>query len=235
MKLIEFLKDLLFPKRCPICDDILPFGKYDICEDCKTKVVYIEEPFCMKCGKALSHEAEYCNDCVGGRHIYEQGCSVFDYGSIAGSLYRFKNRNRREYAQFYATQMIKRRGDWIRSIHPDAFIPVPIHKSKKRQRGYNQSKLLADALSEVTSIPVFDDVIIRAKKTTPLKDLSLSERQKYLKKAFKVVRNDVKLKTIIIIDDIYTTGSTVDEMAAVLKEQFDCKIYFMTVTIGRGI
>lgn len=235
MKIADAVLDLIFPPRCAICDDILPWRSKYTCPQCRKKLVYIKEPYCMKCGKELTEDAEYCSDCKSRKHMFIQGSAVFDYGSVANSLFRFKNKGRAEYAAFYARELFEQKGDYLRSIRPDALIPVPIHPSKKRMRGYNQSELIARELSKLTGIPVNTTLIIRTQKTPPLKELSLKERQNYLKNAFKVGVNDVKLRSIVIIDDIYTTGSTMDEMSRAVLELCNIKIYFLTVTIGRGV
>lgn len=235
MRIFEILKELLFPSRCAICDDVLRTNELYVCRECRPKIVYIREPYCMKCGKALTENTEYCNDCLKKAHYFIQGSAVFDYGSISDSLFRFKNKGRAEYALFYAREILKEKGDWLKVIRPDAFIPVPIHKTKLKKRGYNQSELIAKELTKLTSIPTYSGLITRVKKTIPLKNLSPTERQNNLKRAFKVVDNGVKLKTIVIIDDIYTTGSTIDEISQSILSSMDVKIYFLTVTIGRGV
>ena len=124
--------------------------------------------------------------------------------------------------------------DFIAGCHADALVPVPIHKSRRYQRGYNQAEVLARELSVLTGIPLVTNLILRVHKTVPMKDLSVRERQNNLKKAFKICRNDVKLSTIIIIDDIYTTGSTIDAMSYELRKAGVERIYFMSLAIGRG-
>ena len=111
-------------------------------------------------------------------------------------------------------------------------MPVPIHWSRMRRRGYNQAQLIARELSKYSGIPVKEKLIRRCVKTAPLKDLGPLERQNNLKKAFKICQNDVKLKTIVIIDDIYTTGSTIDAMAKTFYQSGVENVYFMTLTIG---
>lgn len=224
---------LLFPPRCAVCDDVIPLNTKYICRECRKKLVYIREPYCLKCGKAIG-DGELCADCMKRKHYFKQGQSVFDYGCISDSLFRFKNKGRAEYADFYANEIFRTKKDYIRLISPDALVPVPIHKRKMLKRGYNQAEEIALKLSKLTGIPVNSSLILRKTETAALKELNLAERQKNLKNAFKLGQNDVKLKTIIIIDDIYTTGSTIDEMSRVIKEAFPCDIYFLTVTIGRG-
>ncbi len=230
------LLDLLYPKRCAVCDEITDRPGEFVCRKCSAKIIYIKEPYCMKCGKQLKkEEQEYCSDCQKMKHNYIQGTALYDYGSMADSVFRFKYAGRMEYAKFYASELYREKSRWLSMIRPDALVPVPVHPSRKRKRGYNQAELIARELSRYSGIPLNTKLIRRAGRTIPLKNLSYLERQNNLKKAFKMWENDVKLSTIVIIDDIYTTGSTVDAMARVLKEAGIARIYFMALTIGRGI
>ena len=190
----------------------------------------------MKCGKELeSEEVEYCSDCMRNRHLFDRGRAVFTYKSVSDSIYRYKYQGRQEYAAYYAECMTERLGQWIVQRRADALIPVPVHSSKLHVRGYNQAEVLAKELGSILHIPVVTDFIKRVRKTSPMKDLSVSERQNNLKRAFKICRNDVKLSTIIIIDDIYTTGSTIDAMSYELRGAGVKHIYFVTLAIGKGL
>ena len=131
--------------------------------------------------------------------------------------------------------MAVRLTDKVRGWKPQALVPVPLHKKKKRKRGYNQAQVLAEELSRIWQLPVLDDLVIRVKNTRPMKGIEGTERQNNLKKAFKLGRNDVKLNTIIVIDDIYTTGSTVDAVARVCREGGIANVYVLSVSIGHGI
>ncbi len=227
--------DLLYPRRCAICDEVLPSGRKYICRECVKKPVYIREPYCSKCGRQLPESAEYCRDCEKTSHEFAQGRAVFDYGSIAKSLYRFKYSGRAEYARFYAKAIYERNRDYLRVMAPDALVPVPLHEKRMRKRGYNQAEEITKELSKLTGIPVRAGLVQRTSDTQALKSLGRNERRKILKNAFKIQENDVKLEKVCVIDDIYTTGSTIDEIARVLKEAFGCKVYFLAVTIGRGL
>ena len=230
------LVSLIFPRRCPVCDRaVKPFGAL-ACRECETKVRYVKEPVCFKCGKPLEDDTkEYCFDCEHTRHSYDRGYALFEYKSVADSIYRFKYKGRQEYAAWYGDRICERLGNVIRSINPDAIIPVPIHKSKMRTRGYNQAGLIAHEISKRLSIPVYDDLVIRDKKTAPLKEYTPAERNNILRGAFKITANDVQLKTIIIVDDIYTTGATIDEVSEALRDIGAQKIYFVTLAIGKGL
>ncbi len=219
-----------------LCDRPVDRRSAGVCISCESKIIYIKDPYCMKCGKQLKDEnAEFCEDCKKKKHNFRQGVALYDYGSMADSIFRFKYVERQEYAQFYGYDLYRKKREWLRIIRPDALVPVPIHNSRKRRRGYNQAQLIAEALSAYCGIPVCDTLIVRKGKTKPQKNLTERERQNNLKKAFKICQNDVKLSTIVIIDDIYTTGSTIDAMAELLYGVGIDKIYHMTLAAGRGI
>lgn len=225
--------DFLYPARCPVCDGVL-LQEEEVCEECLPKLRYVTEPRCCKCGKPLQiEEEEYCHDCMDGRHIYDSGLALYEYESIKDSLYRFKYKGRCEYAGFYGREMAERLGDRIRKWHPDVLLPVPMYKRKERMRGYNQAGLLAEAVGAALHIPVSKDLMLRQRQTVPMKELDPVRRQINLKNAFNIGQYDVKLNCIIIVDDIYTTGSTMDEMAKVLKTAGVSRVHFLTLAIGR--
>lgn len=230
------LKELLFPRRCPVCDKpVKPCGAY-ICTECIKKLKYVKEPVCMKCGRGLKDgQQEYCYDCAHKKHEYVKGVSLYEYGSIRNTIYRFKYGGRQEYAAFLGEEMARRLGKRISAWRPDALVPVPLHPARMRKRGYNQAQLLAEEAGRHMGIPVKSDWIIREKNTEPLKLLDGRARQNNLKKAFKIKQNDVKLNTIVIIDDIYTTGSTMDEIAGECKRCGVRNVYFAALSIGSGI
>lgn len=226
---------LFFPRRCPVCDEPVKPWNALICKNCSHFPVYTKPPFCMKCGKHLDRdEKEYCADCAAHAHLFDRGLALFEYRSVSTSIARFKYAGRQEYAAYYAACMARQMGGFIRECGAQAFVPVPLHKSRLRHRGYNQAEALSRELSALTGIPVLSNWIARVEKTAPMKDLSAHERQNNLKRAFKIRRNDVKLSTVIIIDDIYTTGSTIDAMSRELKKAGVERIYFMTLAIGKG-
>ncbi len=227
---------LLYPRRCPVCDEPVRPWNALICAECAPRLAYIRPPYCLKCGKHIGDSGkEYCDDCAANPHLFDGGRALFSYRSVSASIARFKYRGRREYAACYAACMEEQLGSFIRSCRADALIPVPLHKSRLKKRGYNQAQVLAEELSARMGIPVRPDLIERAEKTAPMKDLSAAERQNNLKRAFKIRRNDVKLSIIIIIDDIYTTGSTIDAVSREFRKAGVERIYFVTLAIGRGI
>ncbi len=231
----ELFLGILYPRRCPVCDDIVvPLGQ-KICPSCRPKVKMVTGATCLKCGKPLRDPTrEYCYDCLKTSHKYDRGFSVFLYRSVSGSIYRFKYLARKEYADYYAEETERLLGKRLQKLGADAIIPVPMYEMKRRQRGYNQAEVLAKAIGNRLQIPVKTNVIKRVRNTAPMKGLDAVGRRNNLKKAFIVNRNELKLETIIIIDDIYTTGSTMDEIAGVLKSAGVRHVYCLSLAIGQG-
>ena len=139
--IINGIEDAVFPPACPICSKprVIRGGKrLDICPWCYDNIKYVKEPTCIKCGKALEdNDRDYCTDCTKTRHLYDQAISLYEYSDgIKQSIYRFKYRNKREYADVYAAEIARECGIVINMWEPDVIIPVPIHKERYRQRGY---------------------------------------------------------------------------------------------------
>lgn len=233
---LESVVNLIYPRRCPVCDDIVPMGQGLICEACHGKIKYITEPRCRKCGKQLQDETVvFCKDCDRRRHEYEYGFALYDYQSMKNSVYRFKYSKRSEYARYYAKDMYEQLREEIDRIGADALIPVPVHGSRKAKRGYNQAEVLARELSRLTGIPCCCNVVKRVKNTVPQKELNVQERQNNLKKAFLIHADVVKLNKTIIVDDIYTTGSTIDAVAKELRQHGVGKVFYLSLCIGEGM
>ncbi len=229
------LVQLLFPLRCPVCDRIVrPFGK-KICPECCGVLKVAKAPWCMKCGKQLQQEEEFCKDCRTMQHEYVRGRALYEYESVAPSIYRFKYAGRQEYADFFGEEIVNNLHDFIERVGAEALVPVPLHSKRFRKRGYNQAELLAKAVSRYSGIPVYRKLLVRSKNTVPLKYQNPVERQNNLKKAFNIAQNDVKLKTIIVVDDIYTTGSTIDEVTRTLKAAGVSDVYFLALACGTGV
>jgi len=231
------LLQLFFPKTCPICEEILERNQ-EICEKCERSLCYVREPKCKKCGKPFepkesgSEIREYCADCIKRTHTYEFGMAVFQYSSgLRESIYRFKYHNQRTYAGFYGKAMA-RYAKQIRELGIQVLIPVPISRKRKTARGYNQAELMAQALGKELNLPVDSYSLVREKNTLPQKELNEQERRNNLKNAFKIAENVIKYKKVLLVDDIYTTGSTIDACSAVLKQAGVEKVYFISLCIG---
>ena len=228
--MLDAVKELLFPRRCPVCDGIVTPRGEKICLKCLGKLKPVAAPWCVICGKGLRGEGSLCGECQKGRiHAFRRARALYDYPSAAPAIYRLKYEGRREYADFFGEEMARYLGDFIREVGPDGIIPIPLHKKRMRKRGYNQAGVLAKVLGRELGLPVYENILFRVKNTAPLKQQNYEERQNNLKKAFLVRKNDVKLYTIILIDDIYTTGTTVDEAAMALMEGGIPNVYVVTL------
>ena len=228
------LEQIFFPYHCPICDRALLPGE-EICGDCKSIPQIVAPPRCQKCGKHIENtDSVFCYDCLRTPRTYERGFSLYEYSSVHDSVSTFKNLGRPEYGEYYGRQMGLYFCDELAKIRAQALIPIPLHPAKEKQRGYNQALILARGVSEVTDIPVAEGILIRPDKTKVQKDLDRFGRQNNMKKAFHIAKNDVKLKTVVLVDDITTTGSTILAATEVLLDAGVENVYFITLAAGRG-
>lgn len=244
VKCMEFYKEhllnLLFPPRCPFCDKVMFSSLFLppelVCVTCSGKAEYVREPVCKKCGKPLDDERqEYCYDCTHHRHDFAQGKALWVYrGVVKESVYRFKYQGRQEYARFYAGELVRVYGSWIRSRRIDVLVPIPLFKRRQQRRGFNQAERIAREVGRQMDIPVYGNLLVRVRDTKAQKELNDEERKNNLKKAFKTSSNKVQLKHILLIDDIYTTGSTMNEAAVELKRSGVEEVYCLSLCIGRG-
>ncbi|MEY8276120.1 ComF family protein [Blautia marasmi] len=227
---------MVYPRRCPVCHDIaVPRGRA-ICRECLDKLVPIHGPRCFKCSKPLSdREAEFCYDCASKKHSYDRGISIFPYGSVLSqSLYQLKYHQRQEYGRFYGRYAAACAGEQIRLWGPEVLIPVPLHPKRMEKRGYNQAEIIAGEIGRILQLPVDTKTVVRRVNTKPQKELNDKERRSNLRSAFAVRQPKLPWKKILIIDDIYTTGSTVDGVSLALKAAGAEQVYFLTIAIGTG-
>ena len=122
----------------------------------------------------------------------------------------------------------------IRGWGPDLIIPVPLHKRRRRKRGYNQAGILGRRLGRLLGIRVDDKSLLRRVYTDPQKKLGRLERKKNLRNAFALKESFKPVPVVLLVDDIYTTGNTIDAVSEVLKKKGVEKVYFLTISIGQG-
>lgn len=196
----------------------------------------VEQPHCLKCGKTIEDEdEEYCQDCAEIPKSYNRGYPVFEYtDAIKKALYDFKYKNQRQYADFFADCIFQSYGKQLCALQLDGLVPVPVHARKKRSRGYNQAELLARELSARLQIPIYPKYLVRQINTNPQKELNDISRMKNLKNAFKIGENKIKLKKVLLVDDIYTSGATIESCTKVLLSEGVEDIYYTSVAIGKG-
>lgn len=234
------LLDMVYPPRCAVCDRVCS-EVGEVCSNCRDVFSYVKQPRCMKCGKELTDfEKEYCMDCNKKNYHYIRGFPLWNYDkNMRKSVAAFKYHNKREYAMFYAKSIVDKLGEDIYNTKVSHLIPVPIHRSKMKSRGYNQAKVLADEISRLMGIPVLDGYLIRNKKTVAQKELNDKERLRNLSQAFETSwENDIikrkAITSVMLVDDIYTTGSTIEACTLALMKSGISNVYYTSICIGKG-
>lgn len=227
--------DVLYPPVCPFCRTVSPEG---ICQKCSRKIVYIKSPACMRCGKPLeSDRTEFCLDCLRKKgSCIRQGCALWLHREpVSEALYNFKYKNKRSWGRIFALELAENYGSRLKKWDIDQIIPIPLHPSREKKRGFNQALLIGEELGKITGIECHRDVLFRIRKTIPQKCLDPGERRENLRGAFAVSRRWQPVDNILLVDDIYTTGATLEKAAKMLRKAGARNIYFLTLSIGQGI
>lgn len=228
---------ILYPRHCPVCERVLPYGVY-VCAKCASKLPYVKGPVCFACGKSVtSPEQEYCYDCRIFPKSFQAGLALFIYNEKTRPVMAaFKYMNRRVLSQFFTREIFLRHKEDILRWRPDLLVPVPIHKNKRRLRGYNQADLLARDLSVLLHIPCQGNLLLRTEDTAPQKQLRPQARLNNLQGAFAVnpacQEKLAGLNTVLLIDDIYTTGATMEICTRILHAAGVKNVYIYSVCIG---
>lgn len=227
--------DTLYPRTCPVCRDVVTPKGNCVCTECKEMLPYVAEPVCMRCGRPIdSEQDEFCSSCDRKKFSYERGFAVFAYDDVMQqAVADFKYRNRRELAEFFSAELADVFQKKLSGFGAEAFVPVPIHSARKRYRGYNQAEVLCKSLSEQTGIPV-RELLKRDRKTAPQKELDAADRLRNLEQAisFHPAEQERGMpKTVILVDDIYTTGSTAEACTRVLLRAGVHKVYLLNLCI----
>lgn len=231
--------EVLFPKKCPICGRIVNKGGHGICEECKTQLPMITEPCCKHCGKPVeSLEAEYCYDCTKKNSFLTEGTSLWIYTEqMRKVMADFKYGGCLEDGEIFAGELLKWRSEKFRKWRIDGIVPVPLHLRRRWFRGYNQAECLANCIGKELNIPVYEHGLLRIRHTRPQKGLDNKSRRDNLQGAFTVNKEFraslSRCRNILLVDDIYTTGATLEECGRVLKEIGISNVYFSCLCIGR--
>jgi ComF family protein len=219
--------DFALPPRCPGCGSVVA-EVHDFCAECWTTLEFLGSSGCVTCGLPLeATDAEECAACLSKTPKIARTRSAVAYGEVPRQLairikYGRKVALARTMARFMAP-LIDRGGD------DRLFVPVPLHRWRLWNRGFNQSALIAKELSRRLGIAADPAALVRWRTTPPLKGMSLSQRQRTVRGAFKVARPDaVSGKTVILVDDVLTTGSTAEACARALRKAGATRIELVT-------
>lgn len=205
--------DLFFPKWCVGCGK---YGKY-FCPDCSRHLPRIHGPLCPRCGRPQTNHS-LCPACVKWAASIDGIRAPFRFeGVVRQAVYNLKYHNVRTLAQPLAALM---HGFMIsQGLVADIIIPVPLHKKRLKERGYNQSALIARNLGKMARLPVVEDWLVKQKHTCQqAKTSSLKERLKNVAGAFSCRSSGINGLSVILIDDVATSGATMDAAAGALKD-----------------
>ncbi|MBO4262597.1 MAG: ComF family protein [Clostridia bacterium] len=231
--MIEFLKKLqraVFPEdyTCVYCGREIFNGK-EVCDDCLRSLPFNDGYICDRCGRKTSAPALVCDACANKDIFFDGARSVFLYESpvstaIKGLKYFGKKYLVREFSREMARVYLKA------FYSCDAILPVPAYYKHERERGYNQSELLSLALGERLDIPVITDAVIKTRDTVSQVKLSAKERFINLSGSFRISdKSKVKDKRLLVVDDVMTTGATLNAIARALKKAGAAEVYGVTV------
>lgn len=241
---LERLKDLkevfleaLFPSNghCIFCNALLIFENNPYCEDCGHHIYWIGKGACEKCGKQeVVSGTNLCNDCSNNAHYYDQGIALFTYDREGKKIIQeIKFEGNKKLAKWLGEKL----GEKLKTMpwEPiDMILPIPLHSNRLDERGFNQSMEISKGILTDTKHFLYEDVLIRIKDTPHQTDLSKRDRQKNIQGAFRIQQEEViKDKIILLIDDVYTTGATMNACAETLQKAGAKKIYFAVAAIGR--
>ena len=219
--MLKSLLNIILPDVCPLCEQSEQQGL--LCKACRAELdgLWITGPICVVCGLpfvSLAASDHTCGKCLKHDMPFIEARSAFEYsGCLREAIHRFKYNERFILARPFGRMLTLSAAAF--SIKPDIAVPVPLHKKRLRLRGFNQSLLLARAVSKGLSVGLDYLSLRRTRETAPQIELNTDERQKNVAGAFEVINPPAfKGKNILLVDDVFTTGATVRECAKVLKK-----------------
>jgi ComF family protein len=229
--LFTFILDLLCPPTCPICHQEVE-TIHTLCCSCYKQLNFITKPCCQICGRPfeyVSSENLICGSCLKQKPPFRLARSILEYDNFSKQLIlSYKHGDRTNHIPLFLKFLNLVPSDLYKNV--DFIIPVPIHWTRRLKRRYNQAGLLGYALSKKVHIPLRTNILRRIKATASQGHLTPKERQRNIKNAFYVKNpKAVQNKTILIIDDVFTTGLTVNTCAKILRRAGAKEIRILTV------
>ncbi|MBW2466183.1 MAG: ComF family protein [Deltaproteobacteria bacterium] len=229
----EILRDIFFPERCLSCSKGLQGRRtVSFCSACHEDIRIIREPYCTVCGKPFIKSAggnHLCGYCIKKSWNFSRArAAVYYEGPIAEAVRIFKY-NGKMYGLDTFTALIP--GNTLKSIsqESDLIVPVPVHPKRLRKRGFNQALVLARKFFPESRNKIDPHVLERCQWTMSQAGLSGAERRGNVRNAFRVLqREKIKNKKILLVDDVFTTGATVNECARILKKNQAAEIEVFT-------
>lgn len=231
MNVKDFI-NYLYPKniKCIICEEELSHNThYSICDKCMDSLPFIVGKVCVKCGDPMRSDGNYCLHCKNDMPLFKMCRSSFIYRDPIRRMVRnLKYDNKRYLAEtlsnFVVSEFVKM------GVDVDMVVPVPISEHRLKVRGYNQAELLCSAFVEKLHLDVRTDVLLKVKETSSQAYLTRQEREKNLEDVFKISdKKLVKDKVVLVVDDVFTTGTTLNECTKVLLRAGAKAVYCVTL------
>lgn len=238
VELKEDILDFVYPQSCPICRNPLKREEEDVCEDCWNALVLLPFPYCPYCKSFLESEDEIENhQCAhlskpkDRRILVVRSLGTFDeyYQKLIHRLKYDKKINLgKRLAQRLGERVAQDRG----FAECDLVIPVPLHRARHRERGFNQSEILSEGIARVAGLALAKDILKRKKHTKDQTYLNAQQRTENVRGAFVVTRPErVDGRKIVLVDDVMTTGATLNECARMLQEAGATMIFAATLAV----
>ncbi|HOP55720.1 MAG TPA: ComF family protein [bacterium] len=205
--------ELIFPSRCLVCKRI---SREIICSECLSRVSPVPIPVCKICGSPVE-KSNICFRCRQNLPYFSRARSYALYdGVIKTAIIRFKFEKKKRIGEFLGNLL----GEFALNLNwkMDVIVPIPLSDRRLKERGFNQSEILALEVGKILKLPVSSG-LVRIKETVPSISLSPAERIKNINKAFLLSDRDLKGKRVLLVDDVYTTGATVNEAGKTLLER----------------
>lgn len=238
------LLDLFFPPLCHVCRGYIPPGGREhalprpfICTGCLAKIDFIDTPLCTTCGIPFATEngaSHTCGACLEHTpfHIC-RSAAAFD-GPVRELIHRFKYRDRPHLGEPLGLLAFTRLEEFLMDFAPECVMPVPLHRKRLRQRGYNQSQLIGEVLARMLGAPQQVGNLCRLRWTEPQTGLDAGDRANNVNGAFGVLKpGRLKGKRVLLVDDVLTTGSTMRACVDALQEAEVAAV--AAVTVARGL
>jgi len=237
MPLLHSLLDLVYPRECAGCRQTAEDAPLHICWECRSAFAFITDAYCERCGDPVDGMVEQsfqCSACTNRRPHFDMARSAVRYrGPLQSALQRFKYNGapglRRDFVPLLQACVTTHFG----GCFLDAVTFVPLYPRRERERTYNQSRLLAADLARGLGLPLASDCLRRIRPTVTQTALTAAQRRRNVSGAFvSLNRRWIEGRSLLLVDDVMTTGATVDQCARVLKEAGAARVY--AVTVARG-
>lgn len=236
--LLNSLADIISPKTCITCKDKLK-GKTAvdevICLPCWDKIKVNKPPFCRACGRHLGKNnflKHFCPECLKRKLEFDRAFSPCVYeGAVKNLIHEFKYNNKDHLAATLAKPMISFIKEYqLPMDYLDLIVPIPLHKTKLREREFNQAELLSNIIAKEFNKKILPQALERNRITKTQTELAVNERISNVKGAFSLAKEaNLKNKNILLVDDVLTTGATCSEAASVLKDNGANIVFVLTL------